>query len=80
MWLLNKFLARLVKKGELIVTDHDGKVYTYGAPEPGVDPIKVRLTDKGAAFAIASDPRLGAGEAYMDGRLVGRSARNAEHT
>jgi cyclopropane-fatty-acyl-phospholipid synthase len=30
----------------------------------------VRLTDRRAAFDIAKDPRLGAGEAYMDGRLV----------
>jgi cyclopropane-fatty-acyl-phospholipid synthase len=40
------------------------------APEPGRTPVRVRLTDKGAAFHIAKDPRVGAGEAYMDGRLV----------
>ena len=70
MWLLDKLLRRVVKQGELIVVDHDGKEYRYGAPEPGWKPIRVRLTDRKAAFDIASDPRLGAGEAYMDGRLV----------
>ena len=70
MWLLDKMLRKLIRKGELIVLDHDGKEYRYGAPEPGRPPVKVRLTDKGAAFHIAKDPRVGAGEAYMDGRLV----------
>ncbi|HEY0149377.1 MAG TPA: cyclopropane-fatty-acyl-phospholipid synthase family protein [Allosphingosinicella sp.] len=70
MWLLDKMLRRLLKKGELVVVDHDGKEYRYGAPEPGLRPVRARLTDRGAAMAIAKDPRIGAGEAYMDGRLV----------
>lgn len=69
MWLLDKMLKTLVHRGRLVVTNHDGKVYRYGE---GVDAeaIAIRLTDKGAAFHIAKDPRVGAGEAYMDGRLV----------
>jgi cyclopropane-fatty-acyl-phospholipid synthase len=70
MWLLDKLLRKLLKKGELIVVDHDGKEYRYGAPEPGFKPVRARLTDRGAAMSIAKDPRIGAGEAYMDGRLV----------
>ncbi len=70
MWLLDKMLRRLLTKGELIVVDHDGKEYRYGSPEPGFQPVRVRLTDRGAAMSIARDPRIGAGEAYMDGRLV----------
>jgi cyclopropane-fatty-acyl-phospholipid synthase len=70
MWLLDKMLRKLIVKGELIVTDHDGKVYRYGKPGDGREPMRVRLTDKGAAWHIAKDPRTGAGEAYMDGRLV----------
>ena len=70
MWLLDKMLRKLVKKGELTVIDHDGKAYRYGAPDPHHGPLTVRLTDKGAAWHIAKDPRVGAGEAYMDGRLV----------
>jgi cyclopropane-fatty-acyl-phospholipid synthase len=68
MWLLDKFLGRLVHRGRLIVTDHDGREYAYG---PGSDdPIRLRFTDKGAALHVARYPQVGAGEAYMDGRLV----------
>src|SRR3954469_20272074 len=70
MWLLDKMLRRLLTKGELTVVDHDGKEYRYGKPEPGWKPVRARLTDRGAAFHIAKDPRVGAGEAYMDGRLI----------
>lgn len=72
MWLLDKMLGRLVRKGRLVVTDHDGKVFEYG-PGPNAewpDAIRIRLTDKGAALHIARYPQVGAGEAYMDGRLV----------
>ncbi|HEV2078780.1 MAG TPA: cyclopropane-fatty-acyl-phospholipid synthase family protein [Allosphingosinicella sp.] len=70
MWMLDKLLKRLVRRGELRVTGHDGREYRYGSPEPGRAPVAVRLTDGRAAFDMARDPRLGAGEAYMDGRLV----------
>jgi cyclopropane-fatty-acyl-phospholipid synthase len=70
MWLLNKMLRPLIRKGELIVIDHDGKEYRYGAPDPDLGAITARLTDKRAAFHIAKDPRVGAGEAYMNGWLV----------
>ena len=68
MWLLDKFLSRLIHKGGLAITDHDGTRYSYGPDRE--NPIRVRLTDKGAAMHIAKDPKVGAGEAYMDGRLV----------
>jgi len=70
MWLLNKMLGPLIKKGELTVIDHDGKEYRYGAPDPEHESITGRLTDKRAAFHIAKDPRVGAGEAYMNGWLT----------
>ncbi|HYN45647.1 MAG TPA: cyclopropane-fatty-acyl-phospholipid synthase family protein [Allosphingosinicella sp.] len=70
MWLLDKLLRKLIKKGELIVVNHDGKEYRYGAPDPLYAPVRVRLTDRKAAWDIAKDPRLGAGETYMDGRLI----------
>lgn len=68
MWLLDKMLKPLVREGRLHVIDHDGKTYDYG--DPSADPITVRFTDKGAALHVAKDPRMGAGEAYMDGRMV----------
>jgi cyclopropane-fatty-acyl-phospholipid synthase len=70
MWLLDKLLKKLVTKGELIVVDTDGKAHRYGAPDPQHGPITVRLMDKRVGRDIAGDPRLGLGEAYMDGRIV----------
>ena len=70
MLLLDRMLRRLVRKGELTVINYDGKTYRYGAPDPNFPPVVIRLTDRGAAWHIAKDPRVGAGEAYMDGRLV----------
>ena len=70
MWMLDKLLKRVVRRGELLLVDHDGREYRYGSPEPSRAPVAVRLTDRRAAFDIARDPRLGAGETYMDGRLV----------
>ena len=77
MWLLDQLLRRVIRKGRLVVTDHDGKVYEYGPGPDGMDAgehgrgaIRVTLTDKGAAAHIARYPQVGAGEAYMDGRLI----------
>jgi cyclopropane-fatty-acyl-phospholipid synthase len=46
----------------------DGRKLEFGPG--GGKTLTVRLTDKKAAFAIARNPRLGLGEAYMDGRIV----------
>ena len=70
MWLLSRMLRRVVKRGELVVIDHDGAAHRFGAPDPERPRVVIRLTDRRAAFDIARDPRLGAGEAYMDGRLT----------
>jgi len=70
MWLLDKMLNKLIQKGELHVTNHDGKTYHYGAPDAKHGPVHIKLTDRKAAFDIAKDPRVGAGETFMDGRLV----------
>ena len=68
MWLLDRLLRVLVKAGRLLITDYDGKEYSYGS---GPDaPVRIRFTDKSTAWRIATDPRLGAGETYMDGQLV----------
>lgn len=68
MWLLDKMLRAVVKQGQLRVIDHDGSEHRYG--DLSADPVTIRFTDKGAALHVAKDPRIGAGEAYMDGRLV----------
>jgi len=70
MWLLDKLLRRHLKRGELVIIDHTGREYRYGDAAPGSECVKVRLVDRGVALQIARHPRVGAGEAYMDGRLV----------
>ncbi|MBC2667940.1 class I SAM-dependent methyltransferase [Novosphingobium piscinae] len=67
MWLLDRLLRAVVHEGPLIVVDHDGSLHHYGT---GGDPLTIRLTAPRTAWRIASDPGLGAGEAYMDGELV----------
>ncbi len=68
MWLLDKIFRRMVRRGRLTVTDYDGTTYRYG--DGGGEEIAIRLTDRNAAWDIAKHPRVGAGEAYMDGRVV----------
>lgn len=77
MWLLDKFLTKAIKLGQLIVTDHDGKEHSYGPggeypPEVGgrPGPVRIRLTNRKAANHIVRYPQLGAGEAFMWGWLV----------
>jgi len=70
MRLFDKAFQKLIKQGELIVTSASGKEYRYGSPYPGRDPVRVRFTDKSTPRKIVLSPSLGAGEAYMDGRLL----------
>ncbi|HEY0164219.1 MAG TPA: class I SAM-dependent methyltransferase, partial [Sphingomicrobium sp.] len=70
MWILDKMLRRLIKRGEFTLIDHRGKAHRYGVPDPAIRSVTARLTNRRAAFKIASDPRIGAGEAYMDGSFV----------
>ncbi|MDQ8755238.1 cyclopropane-fatty-acyl-phospholipid synthase family protein [Sphingosinicella sp. LHD-64] len=70
MFLLDRMLRALVKTGPLTVVDPSGKAHSYGAPREGVRPVTVRLFGRATPWWIARDPALGAGEAYMDGRLV----------
>ncbi|WP_136161976.1 SAM-dependent methyltransferase [Sphingomonas flavalba] len=70
MSLLSHFLRRLVHRGELTVTNADGSVERFGAPEAGFPTVAIRFTDRGVTGAIARNPQLAAGEAFMDGRMV----------
>ena len=70
MWsLFDRFLARIVKRGELTVYEADGSRHVYGTPDPAFPTVTVRFADKAAPGYIARHPRLGAAEAFMDGRL-----------
>jgi cyclopropane-fatty-acyl-phospholipid synthase len=70
MALIDTFLARRIKRGELTVVHADGTTRTVGTPDPDLKPVTIRFTDNGAANFIVRHPSLGAGEAVMDGRLT----------
>lgn len=70
MWLLDRMLRRVVRKGELAVIDHKGRSYRYGAPAAGLEPVTMRFADAGVPGSIVRNPRLAVAEAYMDGRLT----------
>lgn len=62
-------LRKLLTRGELTVIDHAGKTRRYGAPDPELRPVTVRLMDRRVALQIARDPTLGTVETWMDDRL-----------
>ncbi|WP_379921054.1 class I SAM-dependent methyltransferase [Erythrobacter sp. R86502] len=68
--LLDRFLSRAVKLGRLGIVFADGQVSTYGSPAAGFPEIVLRFTDSRVARDIIMDPRLGAAEAFVDGRLL----------
>lgn len=70
MSLFDRFLSSMIKRGVLSVTLHDGQVRTYGTPAEGYPDIAIRMADSKVARDIALKPELGAGEAYMDHRLI----------
>lgn len=68
--LFDRFLAKGVKKGRLGVVFADGTSSVYGEAAEGYPEVVLRLTDTKVPRDIIMDPRLGAAEAFMDGRLI----------
>ncbi|MEM9500396.1 MAG: cyclopropane-fatty-acyl-phospholipid synthase family protein [Pseudomonadota bacterium] len=68
--LLDRFLSRGVTQGRLGVVFADGSANTYGESKEGFPEIVIRLADGKVPRDIIMDPRLGAAEAFMDGRLI----------
>jgi len=66
--LLSIMLRHLIRRGRLTVIDAGGKSHVF-AGEPGPD-ITVRLHDRALAWKLFLNPRLYAGEAFMDGSLT----------
>lgn len=68
MAMIDTLVGKLIRKGRLTVAFPDGSERGFG---PGGGPsLKVRLADRKVAFDIARNPRVGVGEAFMDGRLT----------
>ena len=70
MIFLDRMLRRTIQSGQLTLQDASGRSHVYGAPDPALASVHLRLADAKTAYAIALNPPLGAGEAYMDGRLT----------
>jgi cyclopropane-fatty-acyl-phospholipid synthase len=67
LFLLGLLLRRLIRIGRFSVIDHTGRRHDFaGTPGPA---ITIRLHDARVARAIALNPQLQLGEAYMNGRL-----------
>ena len=68
MSLIGRLVDKLLAKGSITLKLPGKKPETYG---PGGDKhLTVRFTDRKVGFDIIRNPRLGFGEAYMDGRII----------
>ena len=72
MALIDYFLQRRIKRGQLTILHPDGSRRVLGSPDAGDDfpTVTIRFADKAAERAIVTDPATGAGEMFMEGRLV----------
>jgi cyclopropane-fatty-acyl-phospholipid synthase len=68
MALIGKLLDKLLSKGSITLVSPGQPPTDYG--RGGGKHLTVRFTDRKVAFDILKNPRLGLGEAYMDGRLI----------
>ncbi|MBE5073090.1 class I SAM-dependent methyltransferase [Erythrobacteraceae bacterium E2-1 Yellow Sea] len=68
--LIDRFLGSVIKQGRLTLTLASGAQHELGTSTPGFPEVAIRFTDARVPRDILLDPRLGAGEAYMDGRIV----------
>ncbi len=68
MSLIGRMIDKLLKRGSITIVEPGKEPKSYGPG--GGKSLTVRLTDRKVIFEILKNPRLGLGEAYMDGRLV----------
>ena len=68
MAMIERLVGQVIRKGRLVLLLPHGERHEFGPG--GGRSLTVRLADRKTAFAIARNPRLGFGEAYMDGQLV----------
>lgn len=68
MSLIGNMIDKLLAKGSITLIEPGKEPVTYGPG--GGKSLTVRMMDRKVIFDIIKNPRLGLGEAYMDGRLV----------
>ena len=65
---LARFLGGTIKKGDLHLTDAAGNTHRFGDGSP--PSVAVRVHSRATEWRMALNPKLGVGEAYMDGTLT----------
>ncbi|MEZ5831934.1 MAG: cyclopropane-fatty-acyl-phospholipid synthase family protein [Dongiaceae bacterium] len=65
--MFDRLLARGVRHGCITLIDPSGRARTFGRGDPKVT---IRLADRATDWALAFNPWLKVGEAYMDGKLT----------
>lgn len=68
--LVSRYLSSIVKRGTLNVSFADGTQSVFGNPAAGFPNVALVFADKAVPRDIILDPRLGAAEAYMNGRFI----------
>jgi cyclopropane-fatty-acyl-phospholipid synthase len=70
MVFVDRYLERIIRDGELTLVDSRGNARTYGRDDGSGRKIVVRLADGNVVRDVMRHPKVGVGEAYMDGRLI----------
>ncbi len=70
MSLFDKFVRLAFRRGHLTITYADGVARDYGVAEEGFPNVRVRFADARVPRDIALRPDMGAGEAFMNGRMI----------
>src|SRR5690349_13670190 len=68
MSLIGNMVEKLLRTGSITWLRPGHEPATFG--RKGAKHLTVRFTDRKVAFDILKNPRLGVGEAYMNGRLI----------
>jgi cyclopropane-fatty-acyl-phospholipid synthase len=66
-WLLERMIARIVRRGRLEVIWSDGSISHYGDGQGTAATLRFR--DRAAERRVATNPELALGETYMDGGI-----------
>ena len=69
MDLVDRFFGKLIKRGELTLIDASGRTRVYGQAADSGRRVTLRLGDARVVGDVLRHPKVGIGEAYMDGRL-----------
>ncbi len=70
MTMLDRILNGRIKQGSLTILSHKGEESRYGERKSGWSDVTMRIKSSSAISRILLNPRLGMGEAYMNGDVT----------